>query len=45
MNAAQQAWAYIVVDTVISGLVLAGLTLLGVTVVRWILRTKRRPRS
>jgi len=45
VNAAQQAWAYIVVDTVITGLVVAGLVLLGVTIGRWVIRTRRRPRS
>lgn len=44
MNAANQVWAYVVVDTIISGLAIAGLTLLGVLTYRIIVRTRRKPR-
>jgi hypothetical protein len=44
MQAANEVWAYVVVDTVISGLAIAGLVLLGVLTYRIIVRTRKQPR-
>ena len=44
MEAANEVWAYVLVDTVISALALAGLTLLGVYTYRAIMRTRKPPR-
>jgi hypothetical protein len=45
MQAANEVWAYVVVDTVISALALAGLVLLGVLTYRIIVRTRKQVRK